>query len=254
MKELQEQLLMRSLEYDAKHEQLRGQVLENEAKLQLEEKHVQVTVGELRTRQGQVESAVGFYRDYVKDILNFSSVINHIVIQDEIDRQGTALYALRSAKNAEHAPTPTLQLDQNCVSCENKNAPLVQQAFKMACLTYNPSQIRIDDQLFSREEILEISTGILEKLKKKLWAGETSRPAAIASLGSAAQQTIDRDANKRHLQDGKTPRKSTSVFKDGSLTSRESSRSKELQTLLPILGATSKAERRERKPQLSVFY
>jgi hypothetical protein len=31
---------------------------------------------------------------------------------------------------------------------------MIQKAFKMACLTYNPSQIRIDDQLFSREEIL----------------------------------------------------------------------------------------------------
>jgi hypothetical protein len=108
-----------------------------------------------------LESAVNFYRDYVKDILNFSSVINHIVIQDEIDRQGTALYALKSNKNSEMSQMPTLQLDQNCVNCENKNAPLIQQAFKMACLTYNPSQIRIDDQLFSREEILEISTGIL---------------------------------------------------------------------------------------------
>jgi hypothetical protein len=101
-----------------------------------------------------VESTASYFRDYVKDILNFSSVINHIVIQDEIDRQGTALYALKSSKNHETAQIPTLQLDQNCVSCENKNAPLIQQAFKMACLTYNPSQIRIDDQLFSREEIL----------------------------------------------------------------------------------------------------
>jgi hypothetical protein len=49
---------------------------------------------------------------------------------------------------------PTLQLDPNCVSCDNKNTSIVQQAFKMACLTYNPSQIRIDEQLFSREEIL----------------------------------------------------------------------------------------------------
>ncbi len=80
--------------------------------------------------------------------------MNHIVIQDEIDRQGTALYALKSSKNSELTQVPTLQLDQNCVSCDNKNTPLIQQAFKMACLTYNPSQIRIDDQLFSREEIL----------------------------------------------------------------------------------------------------
>jgi hypothetical protein len=197
---------------------------------------------------------VGFYRDYVKDILNFSSVINHIVIQDEIDRQGTALYALKS-KNAEIAQMPTLQLDQNCVSCENKNAPLIQQAFKMACLTYNPSQIRIDDQLFSREEILEISTGILEKLKKKLWTGDAGR-AHVGPNAPQTVQTIERDAGgggKKNYQDGRTPRKSSSMLKEGSLTSRESSRSKEMQTLLPILG-TSKGERRERKTQLSVFY
>jgi hypothetical protein len=96
----------------------------------------------------------------VRDILNFSSVINHIVIQDEIDRQGTALYALRSDKS-EGITTPTIQLDQNCLNCDGKTAGIIQKAFKMACLTYNPSQIRIDDQMFSREEILEISTGIL---------------------------------------------------------------------------------------------
>lgn len=39
---------------------------------------------------------------------------------------------------------PTLQLDPNCVNCESKTSNIVQQAFKMACLTYNPSQIRID--------------------------------------------------------------------------------------------------------------
>ena len=93
------------------------------------------------------------YRDYVKDILNFSSVINHIVIQDEIDRQGTALFALKNHKK-EQTPTPTFQLDPNCINCDNKTSTIIQQAFKMACLTYNPSQIKIDEQLFSREEIL----------------------------------------------------------------------------------------------------
>lgn len=32
----------------------------------------------------------------LKDLINFGSVINHIIIQDEIDRQGIALYGLRS--------------------------------------------------------------------------------------------------------------------------------------------------------------
>lgn len=44
MKELQEQLLMRSLEYDSKHEQLRKQILDNETKCSLEEKHVAAAV------------------------------------------------------------------------------------------------------------------------------------------------------------------------------------------------------------------
>lgn len=41
-------------------------------------------------------------KSYMKDILNFNSVLNHIVIQDEIDRQGTALYAMKGngANNA----------------------------------------------------------------------------------------------------------------------------------------------------------
>ena len=146
----------------------------------------------------------------MKDILNFSSVINHIVIQDEIDRQGTALYALKSSKNGENAQTPTLQLDPNCVSCDNKNTALIQHAFKMACLTYNPSQIRIDDHLFSREEILEISTGILEKLKKKLWTAETAK--LTPSLQS--HQTIERDREtKRTSLHDKTPRKSSLLLK-----------------------------------------
>ena len=126
----------------------------------------------------------------MKDILNFSSVINHIVIQDEIDRQGIALYALKSSKNGENSQIPTVQLDQNCLSCESKNTGLIQQAFKMACLTYNPSQIRIDDQMFSREEILEISTGILEKLKKKLWTNDSSKLSNSNNLSN--YQTVEK--------------------------------------------------------------
>lgn len=44
MKELQEQLLMRSMEYDSKYEELKKSILENEAKYELEEKHVQLTL------------------------------------------------------------------------------------------------------------------------------------------------------------------------------------------------------------------
>ena len=63
---------------------------------------------------------------------------------------------------------PNIQLDEKCLSCSNGNSGLVNQAFKMACLAYNPSEIRIEEKIFTREEILEISTNILDKLKKKI--------------------------------------------------------------------------------------
>ena len=147
--ELQEQMLIRALDYDKRYEEAKRMLGEQSARQELEEKHVRGSLADLTEGHTQLEAVVGAVREYVRDILNFSSVINHIVIQDEIDRQGTALYALRSEKN-EQLPPATLQLDPNCLNCDPKSAVVVQKAFKMACLTYNPSQIRIDDQMFSR--------------------------------------------------------------------------------------------------------
>lgn len=152
MAELQDQALVRSMEWDKLHQEGRAATEQVAAKVELEEKHNQQQITKLQRGVETIEMGVSSIRDHIKDILNFSSVINHIVIQDEIDRQGTALYALRSKQ--EGLPSPAFQLDPNCLTCEHKNSAIVQQAFKMACLTYNPSHIRIDEQLFSREEIL----------------------------------------------------------------------------------------------------
>lgn len=38
----------------------------------------------------------------------------------------------------------------------------------MACLTYNPSDITIEDKEYKREEILDISTKILQFIKGRL--------------------------------------------------------------------------------------
>lgn len=55
-------------------------------------------------------------KEQIKDIVNFSSVLNHIVIQDEIDRQGLALYALKSGTGSKDSQNydqvlPNIHLD-----------------------------------------------------------------------------------------------------------------------------------------------
>ena len=46
-----------------------------------------------------------------------------------------------------------LELDKKCFSCCGYPASTL-SAFKMACLTYNPSSIKIDSKDYKREELL----------------------------------------------------------------------------------------------------
>ena len=46
-----------------------------------------------------------------------------------------------------------LELDKKCFSCCGFPASTL-SAFKMACLTYNPSSIKIDSKDYKREELL----------------------------------------------------------------------------------------------------
>ena len=45
----------------------------------------------------------------------------------------------------------------------------------MACLAYNPSNISVDGQSYKREEILDLSTRLLESLKVKFETGDRSQ-------------------------------------------------------------------------------
>lgn len=40
----------------------------------------------------------------------------------------------------------------------------------MACLTYNPSSIKIDSKEYKREELLEFTTNMLHNIKKCIQA------------------------------------------------------------------------------------
>lgn len=46
----------------------------------------------------------------------------------------------------------------------------------MACLAYNPSSIMIDAREYRREELLGITTNLLQKIKKNFVLSEKSLP------------------------------------------------------------------------------
>jgi len=71
----------------------------------------------IKNKQNNFELISNNLKECIKDVLNFGSVVNHIVIQDEIDRQSTALYAINSKNNGDIIQNQTLQLDSNCLNC-----------------------------------------------------------------------------------------------------------------------------------------
>ena len=79
------------------------------------------------------------------------STVMSLVEQDEQDRRAMQLVGYGDQ------PKPTVSLDKNCMSCLGGQANQMEkhrviQAFKLACLNYNPSKITKDGEEIERAE------------------------------------------------------------------------------------------------------
>lgn len=87
--------------------------------------------------------------DIQRSFYNFCSLVNHLQIQDEIDKQNISLMGIN--ENSEEANVASrnrnsiIEVDKKCFSCCGYPASTL-SAFKMACLAYNPSSIFIDSK------------------------------------------------------------------------------------------------------------
>ena len=99
-----------------------------------------------------------------KSLYNFCSLVNHLQIQDEIDKQNISLMGLQENSAESNimgnssnihsgtqykAKNSILQLQKKCFSCCGFPATTI-SAFKMACLAYSPSEIIIDSVQYKR--------------------------------------------------------------------------------------------------------
>lgn len=66
--------------------------------------------------------------------------------QDEKDKESIALMGTKESK--------VVSLDKNCVSCSQKPSMIV-NAFKMACLAYQPTEVEVDGKLLGRHVLID---------------------------------------------------------------------------------------------------
>ena len=91
-----------------------------------------------------------------------------------------------------------VELEKKYFSCCGYPASTL-SAFKMACLTYNPSPIRIDTKEYKREELLEFTTSMLHNIKRSIQQeGEGSAVQPPPPMRTT--QTIHHSINKPEME------------------------------------------------------
>lgn len=87
-------------------------------------------------------------------VMQFCTLINHLQIQDELDKQSISLFGLKQQfveePEDEERKKPIVNLQRDCFSCNGYPASTI-SAFKMACLAYTPSSIMLDSKEYRRE-------------------------------------------------------------------------------------------------------
>jgi len=85
--------------------------------------------------------------DWLKTLHRATDTVLALITQDEIDRH--ELQLIGGVPGSSNAPeTGTIRVDKNCLSCLGGQANQLErqkviQAFKLACLHYNPSKVTI---------------------------------------------------------------------------------------------------------------
>lgn len=98
----------------------------------------------------------------IMKLLRIQYALSH---QDELDKQDIFLAGSKEAKNPldlevsidqsfmQMSKKPVLSLDKKCLLCAgtgSKEIPALLKHFKIACLSYNPSQVKYENKIYDR--------------------------------------------------------------------------------------------------------
>ena len=120
----------------------------------------------LRTESLQSTAVLERFAQLCTHLIECTRIGIALALQDEDDRQSIALMGYKENTRLQSRPNsalkaPILSLDKQCLSCTNQ-ASIVISAFKIACLAYTPTPIFYRKSTFSRKDLLEIQSRVLE--------------------------------------------------------------------------------------------
>lgn len=102
----------------------------------------------------------------ISALIEFSKVLHQLLSQDEEDRQNIQLSGYGESNQKSSRPTTkgkmVVSLKPECVNCTGQN-PILLTAFKMACLNYNPSNIKYRNHAYTRKHLIQMAGNFLKE-------------------------------------------------------------------------------------------
>ncbi|OMJ92672.1 hypothetical protein SteCoe_4550 [Stentor coeruleus] len=99
-------------------------------------------------------------------MVEYCSMAIALQMQDESDRESISLMGYKESKPIKSTPKPgkaIIGLDKQCISCTGQSS-VVLNAFKIACLTYTPSQVIYRNDKYTRMELYDMLKRLLNSL------------------------------------------------------------------------------------------
>lgn len=106
-------------------------------------------------------------------LAEYGLISNSLMLQDETDRESIQLTGYRDVTKTDKQ---VITMSTECVSCSGQSAGLV-AAFKMACLSYNPSQMNYRHRKFTRQQLLHVQSAMLQGC----WSELKQRPPFLGA-------------------------------------------------------------------------
>lgn len=200
--------------------------------LDLETKGIQKRLGGIFDSHAMISRGFGHLEGIIGTLLEAFRMQCAFNLQDTFDREQMYLLGLREEGGApkEHGPPPAaaqsprkeakrsvslsprkgkatskaapariVHVDQRCLACSGQ-APNILSAFKMACLQYNPSPVKYEDEEFPRSDILKRIDVKLADARNLYRAGPSADREHLR--GAHAQASMGRGLDKMRASAG----------------------------------------------------
>eukprot|EP00359_Climacostomum_virens_P000882 CAMPEP_0204896932 /NCGR_PEP_ID=MMETSP1397-20131031/452_1 /ASSEMBLY_ACC=CAM_ASM_000891 /TAXON_ID=49980 /ORGANISM="Climacostomum Climacostomum virens, Strain Stock W-24" /LENGTH=675 /DNA_ID=CAMNT_0052064619 /DNA_START=1209 /DNA_END=3236 /DNA_ORIENTATION=+ len=105
--------------------------------------------------------------EMVACLVEFGFISHSLMTQDEEDKQTLKLLGSKGALPAQSS----IKISADCLSCAGKSS-MVTHAFKLACISYDPSPLSYRNRIFTRTQLLQVEGNMLQNC----WSLVSTRP------------------------------------------------------------------------------